>query len=82
MVEIWHALRVLIVVTNSVENIYKYIYIYIYVCVSGVVGYYGFLEYDAASLGELFLTFCGNIVPCEFRCQTVREEWHSNLTTA
>jgi hypothetical protein len=30
-----------------------------------VVEYYGFLEHDAASLGELFLTFLGNIVPCD-----------------
>ena len=26
-----------------------------------------FLEHDVASLGELFLPFSGNIVPCEFK---------------
>jgi len=45
-----------------------------------VLEYYGFVERDVASLGELFLTFCGNIVPCEFKCQAVHEEWHSNQT--
>jgi hypothetical protein len=29
-----------------------------------VVEYYDFLEHDFVSLGELFPTFCGNIVPC------------------
>jgi hypothetical protein len=64
LVEIWRAPCVPIVVTNSMEK-------YRYVCVSGAVVYYGFLECDAASLGELFLTFRGNIGPCELTCQTV-----------